>query len=60
MIAWVKLSDKKWYHHSNLTVIIFFSFMVAVGYISVVTTLIQIITGQELLGGRTLIPSPTP
>lgn len=40
MYAWVKLSKERWYHYSNLTVIIFFSCMVMVGYVSVITTVI--------------------
>lgn len=61
MYAWVKLSKERWYHYSNLTVIIFFSCMVMVGYVSVITTVIQIVTGQDLLGGRVLVPpAPTP
>ena len=45
-VCFVKSSGKKWTDPSNVIRIIYFSILVAVGYTSVVVTIINVINGK--------------
>ena len=52
VVAWVKLSEQKWYHPSNLLPLLFYGTLTLAGYFSVVMTLYMIVTGKQYMGDR--------
>lgn len=52
LYSYIKLSKKPWYACENLSPLIYFSFLIIMGYSSCVSTVYMIATGKKYLGDR--------
>lgn len=50
--CWVKLSPHPWYQWFNLSTICFMGVLITLGYASVVATVYEIVTGDNIIGNR--------
>ena len=52
LYAWIKLSDKHWTAKENLFPLIFFGILIAIGYLSVISTIYMLSLGKSYIGDR--------
>ena len=52
LYAWIKLSDKHWTAKENLFPLIFFGILIAIGYMSVISTVYMLACGDSYIGYR--------
>lgn len=53
LYAWITLSKERWYAWVNLGPLLYFGFLIAMGYGSVVSTVARMAMGKDYFGDRT-------